>query len=314
MNVIDLFCGAGGLSEGFKQAGFNIVLGVDNDPVALETFRKNHSNSEILCKDILKLSKEDVWKKIGYQNIELIIGGPPCQGFSLARKRDPKDQRNELIKYFLKIVFEIKPKMFLIENVSGLLSMRNHKGKNIIEEIMNLTKKEGYFIKKFLLNAEEYGVPQKRKRVFLVGSLFEELNLKIKKQKKKGVSEILLKKEEVPRVYFLSKKSINGFKRRERENRKKGRGYGWQFLDLKDTSYTISARYYKDGAEALIKYSEEEIRMLTPKECAFIQSFPEDYQFEGGKVKTYKQIGNAVPPQLSLKIARAIKEEIKNGH
>src|SRR3989344_9602212 len=119
MNVLDLFCGAGGLSEGFRQAGFNVLLGIDNDESALRTYKLNHPESETLSKDISKISKKDITKKIGNKKINLIIGVPPCQGFSMAGRRNPNDPRNFLVKQFLRIVNMINPEVFVIENVQG---------------------------------------------------------------------------------------------------------------------------------------------------------------------------------------------------
>jgi len=309
MNVLDLFCGAGGLSYGFKKAGYNILLGIDNDPIVLKTFKLNHPESKILCKDISKIDEGKILKEVDEEKIDIIIGGPPCQGFSLAGKRESRDPRNYLIKHFLRIVSEIKPKIFIIENVPGLLSMKTEKGNRFLDEIKRISKNNGFFIKELLLNAEEYGIPQKRKRIFLIGSREEKANFDLKKQKKKTVKNILLPKEKVPKEYFYSQRMIQGFKRREIKNKKKGWGYGWKFLESNKRSYTISARYYKDGAEALIKYSETKIRKLTPEECALIQSFPKKYKFQGNKREIYRQIGNAVPPKLSYVIAKSIKRQ-----
>jgi DNA (cytosine-5)-methyltransferase 1 len=307
LKVLDLFCGAGGLSEGFKQAGFEIVLGIDNDKDALETFKLNHPESKTFCGDISKLTKKEIRNIIGDIEIDMIIGGPPCQGFSMAGRRDPGDSRNTLIEQYLNLVSQINPKLFVIENVRGLLSMKTKKGESVIGNIIKLAENKGYFITICPLNAADYGVPQKRKRVFLIGSKKKDFKIVPREQKRIPVKNILIKKEDVPKNYFYSEKLINGFKRREEKNKKLGRGFGWQFLDLNEPSYTISARYYKDGCDALVKYSDTEIRKLTPGECASIQSFPKDFKFASGKIKTYKQIGNAVPPKLAYAVAKSIK-------
>ena len=312
LNVIDLFCGAGGLSYGFKKAGFNIILGVDNNEIALKTFRMNHPETEILIKDISKVKRKDILDRITGKKVDVIIGGPPCQGFSLAGKRNPRDPRNFLIKKFLNVVSEIQPEIFVIENVPGLLSMKNSHGKNFIDKILKKSKKMGYFLNIKILRADEYGIPQKRRRIFIVGSK-KKMILDIEKEQAISLKEVLLKRKEVSPEYFYSEKMIAGFKRREKINKELKRGFGWQFLDLKKPSYTISARYYKDGAEALVKYSEKEIRKLTTEECARIQSFPREYKFDGSKKEVYRQIGNAVPPQLSLKVAKAIFKSLENG-
>jgi len=309
MKIVDLFCGAGGLSEGFKQAGFKSILGIDTNDKALETFKINHKGAKTINKDISQLTSKDILENTDVE-IDLIIGGPPCQGFSIAGKRDPKDPRNALVKYFLEIVNEIRPKIFVIENVPGILSMKTCDGKKSIEIIEEIAKNFEYEIEIHLLNAEDFGVPQRRKRVFIIGSRIGKLNLKLRKIKKKPISEILINKEDVPEVYFYSDKQIEGFRKREIKNKKLGRGFGWQFLDLDKPSYTIRARYYKDGSEALLKYSENDIRMLTPEECALIQSFPKDYEFYGGKIQKYIQVGNAVPPLLAKAVAKSIKRLI----
>ncbi len=309
MKIVDLFCGAGGLSEGFKQAGFKSILGIDTNDKALETFKINHKGAKTINKDISQLTSKDILENTDVE-IDLIIGGPPCQGFSIAGKRDPKDPRNALVKHFLEIVNEIRPKIFVIENVPGILSMKTCDGKKSIEIIEEIAKNFEYEIEIHLLNAEDFGVPQRRKRVFIIGSRIGKLNLKLRKIKKKPISEILINKEDVPEVYFYSDKQIEGFRKREIKNKKLGRGFGWQFLDLDKPSYTIRARYYKDGSEALLKYSENDIRMLTPEECALIQSFPKDYEFYGGKIQKYIQVGNAVPPLLAKAVAKSIKRLI----
>lgn len=310
LNVLDLFCGAGGLSTGFKQAGFNIILGVDNDEDALETFKLNHSESKIICGDVSNITKKDIKDVIGNIKIDIIIGGPPCQGFSMAGRRDPRDERNTMIEKYLNLVSKLNPKLFVIENVKGLLSMKTKKGESVIENIISLAEEKGYFITIYPLNAANFGVPQKRNRVFLIGCKKRDFKIFPVMQKEIPVKRVLLEKEKVPREYFYSKRLREGFKRREKINRQLKRGFGWRFLDINEPSYTISARYYKDGAEALVKYSENKIRKLTPEECAAIQSFPKDYKFASGKIKTYKQIGNAVPPKLGFAVAKSIKSAL----
>ena len=293
----------------FSERGYG-VLGIDNDEDALETFRLNHKEAQTLCRDISQVTKEEIQKVIGDIKIDIIIGGPPCQGFSMAGRRDPGDSRNTLIENYLNVVSEINPKLFVIENVRGLLSMKTKNGELVIDNILKLAEKRGYFITIYPLNAEEYGVPQKRNRVFLIGSKKKNFAITLKKQKRVSVKKFILDKKDVPETYFYSERLINGFRRREKRNKELNRGFGWKFIDLEGPSNTLSARYYKDGAEALIRYSEDKIRKLTPEECALIQSFPKNYRFASGKIKTYKQIGNAVPPKLALAIAKSIKRAI----
>lgn len=166
MNVIDIFSGCGGLSYGFELAGFNILLGIDEDSAALKSFKYNHTGSKILNEDINKVSKEDIVKIVNQKDIDLIVGGPPCQGMSLSGPRKFHDPRNQLYLSFIQKVEEFKPKAFVIENVPGLVGLFKGQIKDSILEEFDLL---GYDVKYALLLASDYGVPQNRKRVFFVG-------------------------------------------------------------------------------------------------------------------------------------------------
>lgn len=168
MNVIDLFCGCGGFSLGFEEAGFNIALGIDLWEDATITFKHNHPNAKVINKDIVETSTEELLEAAGLSadQVDVIIGGPPCQGFSISGKRLIDDPRNKLYKSFVQIVSEIKPKVFVMENVPGLLSMA---GGTIKNQILEDFEKIGYFVSVRQLTASNYGVPQSRKRVFFVG-------------------------------------------------------------------------------------------------------------------------------------------------
>lgn len=323
--VIDLFCGAGGLSKGFEMAGFDVVFGVDNDPRCMETFKENHPaaarNSGTI--NIENLTAEKVREKIGDRKIDVIIGGPPCQGFSMAGRRDPNDPRNSLFKHFVRLVRELKPEWFVMENVTGILVTKTAEGEDIDTIIRKEFKKIGYRVKPFKLNAANYGVPQKRKRLFYIGTNSKKqirppapTHAKTPRntlygpplKKWMSVRECLLPESEVGKSYYHSQKMIEGFKRRKERNIRNGKGFGWQILDLDKPSFTISARYWKDGADAIVMLAPNRTRMLTERECARIQSFPDDYVFIGSKRDRYRQIGNAVPPLLAKAIALEIRK------
>jgi DNA (cytosine-5)-methyltransferase 1 len=226
----------------------------------------------------------------------------------MAGKRDKNDPRNSLFMEYLKFVKYFQPKMFVIENVQGILTMKTEKNEYVIDIIKSECENIGYDIKYSKLVASDFGVPQKRKRVFIIGSK-KELNIDVSFPEKTHkipvpVKDILLPKEQIDIKYFHSQKMIDGFNRRKEKNKLNNKGFGAQFLKMEEPSYTISARYYKDGSDALVKYSETEIRMLTEKECASIQSFPDNYTFIGPKKEIYEQIGNAVPPLLAKNIAK----------
>lgn len=168
-NVVDLFCGAGGLSKGFEWAGYNVIAANDNYKQACETYRLNHPKTKLIEGDITKEEiKNALFEAIKGKTIDIIIGGPPCQGFSHAGKRLIDDPRNFLFKEFVEIVKQVKPKVVVLENVEGILSM--NKGKSF-ESIKDSFKELGYKLDGRKLHAVRYGVPQKRKRVVMIGVL-----------------------------------------------------------------------------------------------------------------------------------------------
>jgi DNA (cytosine-5)-methyltransferase 1 len=171
MNVIDLFCGAGGLSLGFEMAGFNILAGVDIEPNFLKTFTFSHTNSLGIQEDISQVDLIDLLKEkdIDFRDIDLVIGGSPCQGFSTVGDRMINDPRNKLVNEFVRIISDIKPKIFVMENVSGLTSMKNGLGQLVKDELIDLFNENGYNVESKVLLAADYGVPQLRKRIFFVG-------------------------------------------------------------------------------------------------------------------------------------------------
>lgn len=168
MNVIDLFAGCGGLSLGFEMAGFNIPLAIEKDEWASETYRANHKKTKVITGDITKiLDLENLISK--NISIDGIIGGPPCQGFSLSGNRDKNDPRNSLFMEFVRFVNYFKPKFFVMENVTGILSMKTKNNESVKDLILKEYDKAGYNVKICKLNAAEYGVPQSRIRVVFIG-------------------------------------------------------------------------------------------------------------------------------------------------
>ena len=193
MNVLDLFCGCGGLSEGFSLARFNISGGVDIDFDSIQTFKKNFQFAKSLCEDILTFDERKI--KDNFSDIDIIVGGPPCQGFSNANRWQKKvdDPRNKLFFEYIKFVKVLKPKVVLIENVKGILSKNNGFAKS---EIQKLISDLGYNVSSSILSAQDYGVPQYRQRAFFVcikktynDTFFNFENLK--KEKKVTVKEAL---------------------------------------------------------------------------------------------------------------------------
>jgi len=178
MKVISLFSGAGGLDIGFKQAGFEIIAAVESDPACCNTLRKNSPDLMVFEEDISKIKGKDILKAIGLKRSEvaLVIGGPPCQSFSLAGKRmGLNDERGSMILEFSRLVHEILPEAFVMENVKGMLNWEKGRAiKTVLDEfykpVRYMNKKYRYDVSYSILNAVDYGVPQKRERLFIVGN------------------------------------------------------------------------------------------------------------------------------------------------
>jgi DNA (cytosine-5)-methyltransferase 1 len=170
--AIDLFAGAGGFGLGFKMAGFSIPVSLEIDAWACDTLRHNHPDMLVIQDDIRNLNSLSSVTNIYSSQPDVIIGGPPCQGFSIAGRatKDPKDPRNTLFKNFAQWISFLEPKAFVMENVKGLLKRKNADGEKVIDIIKQTFTDLGYFVEVWLLNAAEYGVPQIRERVFIVGN------------------------------------------------------------------------------------------------------------------------------------------------
>ena len=170
--AIDLFAGAGGMSLGFERAGFRVVGAIDSDSVHVETFRRNFPDTPVTQADIRLVSGENLhqWFMGNGQVLDVMFGGPPCQGFSYIGRNRPDDPRNELLLHFARIATELRPRFFVVENVEGLLA-KKHEGK--IRAFMATVKQAGYSMnpEPWVLDAQAFGVPQRRRRVFFVGAL-----------------------------------------------------------------------------------------------------------------------------------------------
>lgn len=318
LNVLDLFCGCGGMTNGFQKAGFNVIAGIDIWDKAIATYETNYEHIA-LCKDLTTYPPEQFNEDYNITDIDVIIGGPPCQSFSIAGKRDKDDPRSSLFMEFKKYIDYYQPKAFIMENVIGILSAKNKKGKKCIDIIeRKLSKNYNTIITK--LYASDFGVPQNRRRVIIYG-IRKDLNIMPTeppllincKDDRVPVSTVLESRVNVDKKYFLSQKAIDGINRKKDRMKKEGKGFGAQFLDPNKPSYTIPARYWKDGYDALVYYSDTEIRRLTPSELAKIQSFPDDYEFIGSKKDVIMQIGNAVACKFAYYVALHLKGLLKFG-
>jgi DNA (cytosine-5)-methyltransferase 1 len=311
LNVLDLFCGCGGMSKGLTDAGLNVIAGIDIWDKAIENYNKNFLH-KAYCEDLTSLYPEkfnSLYNKEN-KNIDIIVGGPPCQSFSIAGKRDKNDPRNTLFMEYVKYLDYFKPKAFIMENVIGMLSKKTENGEKVITIIMEeLTKNYNCIINK--LYASDFEVPQNRRRTIIIG-IRKDLNI-IPKEPEPIIQEvkdripvktILLPRETVSNKYYLSEKALLGIANKKGVSKEKGFGFGAQMLDLDKPSYTIPARYWKDGYDALVKYNDKEIRRLTIVELKRIQSFPDNYIIDGSNKDIIMQIGNAVPCKLAYYLGK----------
>ena len=321
---IDLFAGVGGLRIGLEKAlkklglKHDCVLYSEINKHCQKTYEKNFSPTKLI-EDIK--SVKDI--KFQIPNHDILLAGFPCQPFSQAgvslrnslnRKHgfDDKDQGN-LFFNILKVLEIKKPQMFLLENVQNLVS--HNKGKTI-KKILNLLRKTYYVPEPEILDARDYGLAQRRRRVFILGFLdksildFSYPNI-IKKDLK--VKDFLDKT--VESSYTISNKLWKGHVERKKRNKLNGKGFGYKLTYPSDQcTNTISSRYYKDGSECLI-YQGENLnpRKLTPKECFRLQGFPENFKISSSKVEAYKQAGNSVPIKIVEKVSYQILRYMLNN-
>lgn len=291
MKVVDLFCGCGGLSLGFQKAGMEVVAAFDNWVDALAVYRKNFSHPAIYAD--LKNIEESV-EAVRSFNPDMIIGGPPCQDFSSAGKRDENNGRGDLTVCYAQIISEVKPNWFVMENVERILKTQK------FQEALRIFHKAGYGVTYTVLNAALCGVPQRRKRFVMVGKLGESDDFM-----KLALAEKLSDHEMSVAEYFGDKLPIKYYYRHPRSYARRG------IFSTSEPSATIRGvnrpmpNGYKlhpgDPVNTL-----EGIRPLTSRERSMIQTFPEDFSFEGTKTNIEQMVGNAVPVNLGYYVADAI--------
>ena len=341
--VIDLFCGCGGLSLGFEKAGFEVVYAIDSWNKAIETYNFNHRNKVAECLDIHDLSNERLDELNAGHDIVGVIGGPPCQGFSKVGTRDVNDPRNHLYLEYCRVVEKISPEFFVLENVSGLLTLCKGMFR---DDIIKRFGELGYFVTFKDVCAADYGVPQNRHRVFFVGiknRMFqfpEKLGYVV--TSKDAISDLspLNLSDGMDEMHPYTLEPQNEYQRELRGNQTEVANHqitihtqqtidiismvpdGGTIYDLPDEYWEV--RKYRKGFERMpsfkpchtvdtghrnyFHYSEN--RIPTARENARLQSFPDSFVFLGTKTDQYKEIGNAVPPVLAYNIAKAIKEQL----
>lgn len=343
MKVLDLFCGAGGLSKGFELAGFEVVGGVDFNQSAIDTYNKNFPNAKGYCCDLMNMEKEDIKNQFGdLKDVDVIIGGPPCQGFSSANRQQNElnDPRNKLFFQFLKFVEMAEPSAVIIENVRGIVTKDNGYAKNRIYELF---EERGYSVNHQVLDASDYGVPQKRLRNFFVmikgnkENKFD-FNTMIKIAHKFTVKEAI---GDIDNCYpdvdinneFL--KQMRNSEKLENHNpkfpndkvveRMKHVPEGGNWKDVPAELWDTQRDNRHSSAYKRLASNEPSItidtghmnyfhplynRIPTVRESARLQSFPDNFVFLGNQGAQFRQVGNAVPPLLAKAVGEAVKKMI----
>lgn len=294
MKVIDLFSGCGGLSLGFENSGYEILLALDNLPVAVEIYNKNHNHE---CREH-DLSDVDLTvSMIKEYDYDMIIGGPPCQDFSSAGPRNPNGKRANLTYSFMDTILELKPKIFVMENVPTI------KNTEILEDICNKFHNAGYGLTAVILNAALCGSPQRRKRFILIGEMGSCNNKYLN-----ALSENLDFKEMNLEDYFGEELDFRYYYRHPRSYARRGvYSIDEPSATIRGVNRPIPPNYKKhrgDKADPKI----DDVRVLSSQMRARIQTFPKDFILSGTKSKDQILIGNAVPVKLAEHIAKAIRD------
>ena len=298
---IDLFAGIGGIRIPFEELGGECVFSSEWDKFSQQTYEANFG--EIPNGDITEIDAKDIPKH------DLLVGGFPCQAFSQAGlKKGFKDTRGTMFFEVARILDHHKPKALLLENVKGL---RGHDKGNTFKTIISILNELGYqTLESTVLNARNFGLPQNRERIFIVGYK-KHVNFQFPTSPMidTRVGDILDKN--IPVKYTISDRLWEGAQRRKEKYREKGFGFGFSLFN-KDSKYTstISARYYKDGAEIWIDQGKKNPRRLTPNEARKLQGFPEGFIIPVSDGQAYKQFGNAVPVPVIRAIAKKMVEHL----
>lgn len=314
----DLFCGAGGMAKGFEMAGFNQVCGLDWFKEAGMTYRHNFEHQliegDITSREIKDKFINTIKKQLNGKALTVLSGGFPCQGFSMSGSRIVEDERNSLYKDMLQIIEELQPEFIVAENVKGLRSML--KGK-VEDKIKNDIKKLGYIVNVTVLNSADYYVPQKRERIIFIANRIGKKNYHPSPLLEPG-SYITTKEAIKDLIKLKDDKSFNHIRTKHSDDMKErlalvpeGKSLydnysdSWKKCPWNEASCTIKENHGGVNIHPI------EPRVITVREMARLQSFPDDFIFKGPKGKQMVQIGNAVPPFLAKAIGLSIKKTIE---
>ena len=327
INFISLFSGGGGFQLGFEAAKFNCILSSDIDEDAEKTHYRNYQNIPFIKKDIRELSAKEILKSTKGIYPDLIIGGPPCQGFSVMGDKNSSDPRNDLFNAYIKLVRDLKPKCFLFENVKGFKTMYSG---NYFKKTVNGFSSCGYNIYFKILKASDYGAPQIRERVFIFGSKLDNpfkfpdpsknsvAFIKSFKNVGEAINDLQKKSSKIPnhipldhsetvlKRYKLIKEGgrLPNANKLPKEIRRKNFGNTYERLNRKTISKTLVPGNNAFPIHPILN------RSLTPREAARIQTFPDKHIFVGTRRKQCILVGNAVAPIVASKIAMQIKSHL----
>jgi DNA (cytosine-5)-methyltransferase 1 len=293
---IDLFAGIGGIRMGFESVGGECVFTSEWDGPAQKTYQANFG--EIPYGDITKIGPEEI------PSFDMLLAGFPCQPFSQAGlKKGFEDTRGTLFFDIARIVERHKPAVVFLENVRNLAG---HDGGNTLKVIIGTLEGLGYKVFSKVLNAKDFGVPQNRARIYIIG-FRDNIDFVFPKElmTKTKLGDILDKK--VNDKYTISDKLWAGHQRRKIEHKAKGNGFGYSMFNYNsEYTSTMSARYYKDGSEILVNQENKNPRKLTPREAARLQGFPENFIIPVSDAQAYKQFGNSVAVPVIKELAKKI--------
>lgn len=319
LKVVSLFSGCGGCDQGlvgdfdynnthYARLPYEIIYALDIDQKALNTHILNLKCEKVVCGNICDIPSKQI------PDHDVLVGGFPCQSFSTVNPtKDPFDDRANLYKQMVRIAKDKQPKVVVAENVKGLMTL--HKG-SIFKRVCKAFEEAGYTLSYRLLNAANYGVPQKRERMILVGFRNDlGINFVFPEETTSGkwvplsvaVPELAIEDQK----YYFSQKAVQGMKS-AKPNMKRGL---WQKLDepcLTVTSHLAKTSLNSRDPVLLVDSEKELYRRFTPREAARIQSFPDTFEFAGSETDAYRQIGNAVPPVLFWHVAHKVAQYLEN--